>query len=309
MKRYLLNLSYLGNNYRGAQKHAAAGILDIDSIQGTLESSLWRINPILKEPPKVVLAGRTDAGVHALCMTAHVDLEHCSGETHFDNNNMIKMMNRYLISTNHEIRILACHEVSKDFHARFSAKSRTYMYRFLVAKDLNDKRIPIAECGRTFHFQPKQFDVEKLKSGIKLFQGTRDFQTFCNKAVLDNKNYTDDYKLSFVKTLNISLQKTTPMMPLDPLSNNFDYYALTFTSKSFLYNQVRRITGALLALAASRISESTINTMLQVPSHENWCKSVAPAMAHGLYLAKVRYDEADVQETKDKDFNVSETNL
>lgn len=304
MKRYFLNFSYIGSNYRGSQKHSANGILDVDSIQGTLENSLWRLNPILSQPPKVVLAGRTDAGVHALRMSAHIDLEHHSGTTNFDKNNLIKMMNRHLISTNHEIRILSCHEVNKDFHARFSAKSRTYMYRFLVAKDLNDKRVPIAEYGRTMHFQTKDFDIERLKSGIKLFQGTRDFRTFTNKGILDNKKFGDEYNPSFVKTLNVSLHQTTPLMPFDPLSDNFDFWYLTYKSKSFLYNQVRRITGTLLALAAGRISENTIKTMLLVPSHDNWCKNVAPAQAHGLYLANVEYDEADICEVTTEDQSV-----
>lgn len=296
MKRYYLNFSYLGNNYRGSQKHSTNSILDIDSIQGTLETSLWKLNPILTRAPKIVLAGRTDAGVHALSMSAHFDLEHHSGKTFFDTNNLVKMMNRYLTSSNHDIRVLTCHEVSKNFHARHSAKSRTYMYRFLVAKDLTNKKMPILEHGRSMFFQPKEFDIEKLKSGIRLFQGTRDFQTFSNKAILDNKRYLKDYNPSFVKTLHVSLQQSVPLLPFDPLSDNFDYWCIIYTSKSFLYNQIRRITGCLLALAAGRISESTIMTMLQVPSHDNWCKNVAPAMAHGLYLANVEYDEEDVRE-------------
>ena len=285
----MLRLSYVGTHYRGSQKHANSTVVDADSIQGAIESSFTKLQPLLNNIPTINLAGRTDAGVHALHMTAHIDLEHKSGETHFDTSNLVRMMNRYLISCGHDIRIFSCHEVSKNFHARFSAKSRSYLYRFLMAKDPCNHQIPISEFNRTFHLHPypDKFDLEKMKAGIKLFQGRKDFTTFSAKRI-DKMN--GKYK-SATRTMHIKMEEAQPLMPSDPRSNDFVYWNLLFTSQSFLYNQIRRITGALIALGTFRVSEEDIITMLQVPSHNNWNPHATPAPPHGLYLLNVEYDE------------------
>lgn len=296
MKRYMLRLSYIGTNYRGAQKHSSSNIVDLDSIQGTLETSLLRIKPWITKPAVVVLAGRTDVGVHALNTAAHFDLEHISGTTTFDADNFLKTMNRYLINCNHDIRILSCHEVSLKFHARYSAKRRSYLYRLLYAKDPVNQRIPIAESHRTLHIrtQKREFDIERVKKGLELFRGTWDFKTF--SAETKDNRYARMKERTHVRTLDLSMERAQALMPFDPLSEHFHYWNIIFHSRGFLYNQIRRIVGSLQALGWGRINEEDIMTMLQVPSHQNWDKRAVPVPPHGLYLMNVEYDEADCQQ-------------
>lgn len=290
-RRYLLKLSYIGSNYRGSQKHVNSTVLDVDSIQGAIEYSMRKFK--FPNVPSIVLAGRTDAGVHALCTTAHVDLEHKCDSEDFDADIMIRMMNRNLISSNHEIRIFSAHQVSKEFHARFSAKSRTYLYRILTPKDPNDYRVPMAETNRSLHVNIENFDIERMRNGIELFCGTKDFMTYSAKK--RDRIHVFEGRRNFVRTLHVAMHQAEPLMPFDPLSKNFNVWHLVFTSRSFLYNQIRRIVGALIALGAHRISEEDIITMLQVPSHHNWNPCVTPAAPHGLYLSNVEYDEEIAQ--------------
>ncbi|XP_011497270.1 PREDICTED: uncharacterized protein LOC105361716 [Ceratosolen solmsi marchali] len=81
MKRYMMQLSYIGSQYRGSQKHIYNNMVDSDSIQGKIENILLKSEPKFENKPKLVMAGRTDAGVHALCTTAHVDLVFPKSET------------------------------------------------------------------------------------------------------------------------------------------------------------------------------------------------------------------------------------
>ncbi|XP_023317309.1 tRNA pseudouridine synthase-like 1 [Trichogramma pretiosum] len=297
-RRYLIRFSYLGTQYRGSQKHAGSTVLDVDSIQGALESSLSRLNH--KNVPNIVMAGRTDAGVHALNMTAHIDIQHnYTSEKYPDyNKKLVQLMNRYLINTGHEIRVFTCYEVNPKFHARFSAKTRTYLYRFCMPKDVTDQRLPISEHNRSlfFHPYPHNFDMQRFKNGLELFKGTKDFMTFSARSVKKELYWEkEEFKRRYVKTLDLRIEEATPLMPMDPLSQNFSYWHLTFQSKSFLYNQIRRIVGTLFALGLNRISEEDIITMLQVPSHHQFINKIQPAKPHGLYLLNVDYDEEDIK--------------
>lgn len=281
-----MKVSYIGTQYRGSQKHITDYIVDVDSIQGALESAILSMRPKVINFPNVVLSGRTDSGVHALCTAAHVDL---ANKYDFDYSEGAPLhLNRYLIKCRHDIRILCFKQVTDDFHARFSAKNRTYIYRFLVAKENINHKIPIAEINRTLHVRASYFDIEKVKNGIHLFKGKRDFQSFCSIQAQIGKS-------RYIKTIeHISLSETTPLMPQDPLSKHFNYYQITIKSKSFLYNQVRRMVATLLALGTNKLTNDHIETMLQVPSPITWHKyarGVPTSEPHGLYLANVEYDD------------------
>ncbi|XP_058797707.1 tRNA pseudouridine synthase A [Phymastichus coffea] len=291
IRRHLIRLSYIGTNYRGSQKHATFNIHDVDSIQGATEASMYHLKKLCLTKPSLVLAGRTDAGVHALCTTGHVDLDLKPSVNYVDRNIAVQMMNRHLIKSGHEIRIYSFHEVSPEFHARFSAKLRTYMYRFMISKNPGDHKIPLAEFGRTLHLHLPEFDIDKMFSGIELFRGTKDFKTFSSYSIRSKNHKEDEHKRCFVRTLDVTMETASALMPFDPLSMNFNYYHIIFKSTSFLYNQIRRIVGALISLAASRVTEKDIITMLQVPSHHNWNTRITPAFPHGLYLMNVDYDE------------------
>ena len=296
MRRYMLRLGYLGTKYRGSQRSAN----DIESIQGAVEDTFKNIKhngeSIFKNKPLLNLAGRTDAGVHALCTTAHVDIDH-NIEKDFEDT-ILRMSNRYLLQNHHSIRLFTCHEVSPEFHARYSAKLRTYLYRFMIPKNPNYHQIPISEHFRTVHFQPEfgSFDFEKLVKGMDLFRGTKDFKTFSARDYTMRDFFKGKHNSKvYIRTLDIKLEEATSLFPWDPLSEHYTYWHLVFTSRSFLYNQIRRITGALQALGNNKVTENDILQMLEVPSHYNWNPRIVPSPPHGLYLKSVEYDEVDIK--------------
>lgn len=128
-----------------------------------------------------------------------------------------------------------------------------------------------------------------MKSATNIFLGgPKNFETFAGK------NRTGR-TVKYVKTLNkLSIDPSTALMPDDPLSDNFNYWQITVNSKSFVYNQVRRIVGALVSIASGVITERDAKIMLQVPNNHNWNSRVNMAPPQGLYLKQVNYDEEEL---------------
>ncbi|XP_076627870.1 tRNA pseudouridine synthase-like 1 isoform X5 [Colletes latitarsis] len=134
----------------------------------------------------------------------------------------------------------------------------------------------------------ENFDIEKIKCATSLFMGTKDFTTFSAQMKFKNqKNPVRSLQKLFV-------QDSQPFMLLDPLAQHFNYWNIICSSRSFLYNQVRRIVGSLLCLGMGIITEKDITTMLQVPSHNNWPGQIKLAPPHGLYLANVEYCQEEL---------------
>ncbi|XP_076755644.1 tRNA pseudouridine synthase-like 1 [Xylocopa sonorina] len=291
MRRYFIKFSYLGTQYRGLQKNVISNenllMHDTDTVQGALECAFSTLNPRYTKWPKITTSSRTDVGVHALCNTAHVDIEN-KDDSIYNPPVAIAFVNRYLMQSNHNIRLLEFIPVKNTFHTRQFVKFRTYIYRFLKAKNIDEHRVPVAELTQCFHFRSKSFDLEKLRQGTKLFVGTKNFTTFSEKSISDKP-------IRYVKTLySFELEKGCPLMPYDALSQNFDYWNIVCTGRSFLYKQVRRMVGALFALSNNTITEKDINVMLQVPNHKNWYPQVVTVPALGLYLANVEYCQEEI---------------
>ncbi|XP_029033784.2 tRNA pseudouridine synthase-like 1 isoform X1 [Osmia bicornis bicornis] len=291
MKRYFIRFSYLGKQYRGLQKNVVTDdhimVHDTDTIQGTLESAFSTLIPKCMVRPRFYSSSRTDTGVHALCNAAHIDIEN-KYDAIYNPDNVLKAINRYLIKCNHDIRLLEFVPVKLDFHARHFVQSRTYMYRFMIAKKKNEQRIPVIEASQCYHLRSETFDLERLKAGTKLFMGTKNFQTFSAKKISNRP-------INFTRTLNsLTIEEGQSLMPYDTLSQNFDFWNVVCSSHSFLYKQVRRMVGTLLALATGKITEKDITIMLQVPGHHNWLTQIHPVPGFGLYLVNVEYCQNQV---------------
>lgn len=289
MVRYFLKFSYIGTQYRGLQRQTGDNFVrDTDSIQGALEAALLNIFPRSLIRPSLCLSSRTDAGVHALCNTCHVELENKYDRV-YNTSDIKKYVNRYFAKCRHCIRLLDCIPVTYDFHARHSVKSRTYIYRFMVPKVSEEQRISLVETTHTYHCRAYDFDIDRARRGTKLFMGTKDFTTF------SAKNETKR-KIHYVRSLNsFTLEEAQPLMPFDPLSENFTYWHFICSGRSFLYNQIRRMVGALFALGVGRITEKDITVMLQVPSHHNWNSRATPVPPNGLHLSNVEYDPDELR--------------
>ncbi|XP_042650098.1 tRNA pseudouridine synthase-like 1 isoform X7 [Tyto alba] len=124
--RYLVLFQYFGTKYSGVMETSTNQ--SVIGVQNYLEKAAQNLKPVV--PIKFHISSRTDAGVHALCNSAHLDIQRAPGKPDFDEKQLIRGLNRYL--NPEPIRILNAYRVSDSFHARFSALSRTYVYRLLM---------------------------------------------------------------------------------------------------------------------------------------------------------------------------------
>ncbi|XP_078045621.1 tRNA pseudouridine synthase-like 1 isoform X2 [Augochlora pura] len=308
MYRYLIKFSYIGTQYRGLQKNGIRSdyiINDVDTIQGAIECAFRALIPKCINSPKLSTSSRTDVGVHAFCNAAHVDLQN---QYNFVYNPVfvLKNINRYFIKCHHDIRLLDFIPVTADFQARRYAKSRTYIYRFMIPKSDVPYGIPIMEKSHTYCYRKENFNIEPVIRATRLFLGQKNFETFAAKSKREG--------IKYVRTLNrFTVEKSSPLMPIDPLTNNFEFWQIQCSSQSFLYNQVRRMVTVLLALGAGIITEKDILCMLQVPGHRHWNRQLQVVPSLGLHLVNVEYSQEDMDKYALKydaeDFKYNETEL
>ena len=157
--RYKLTLEYDGTNTLGWQRQ-----LDGPSIQEYLEKVLEILSGHHSE---VAAAGRTDAGVHALAQVAHIDFE-----TTMEPWKIREAFNANLRQMEAPVCVLNVEETSPDFHARFSATGRGYIYRILT------RRSPSILLNNRVWWVPVELNVEKMRQGAKFLLGHHDFSSF-----------------------------------------------------------------------------------------------------------------------------------
>lgn len=306
MYRYLLNISYIGTTFRGIQKTVnklEQSRLDTKSIQGCLELALQVFHPT--NEIHTVLSSRTDAGVHALHSTVQVDLERPNGQP-YDTTILTGVLNRTLNKQRLPIRVLSSKLVANSFHCRYDAIGRTYLYRFAVAKvptlgdcSLRNRSfetfIPVEEIDRCYFLQSSSFDIKRVQAAARMFIGVHDFRTFMSvsrqKVCRDHPMFT----VRKIDEINIRPGETRALSSnAIQAAETYNYWDIEIRAKSFLYKQVRRIVGALIALGNGRIDERCLYQMLTVPSKNSWDHRVLLAPACGLYLCRVHYRETDI---------------
>ena len=198
MFKYHITIEYDGTNFVGWQ-FQKNGI----SIQEVLQNSFFNL---LKEKIIVIGSGRTDAGVHGIEQSAHIE----SKKKNLNSNIFLNSINFYL--KNHPITLLSIKKINKLFHARYSAKKRVYIYLILnrdTASPLSKNRV---------WFVKKKLDIIKMKKATKILKGTHDFSIFRSSSCQSS---------SPIKTLkSVNLKKSG------------DVIAITFASKSFYNNKL-----------------------------------------------------------------------
>ena len=251
MPRYALKVEYNGAPFAGWQRQA-----DQPSVQGAIETALDRLEP---GPHTVAAAGRTDAGVHALGQVAHCDLA-----KDWDPFRLSEALNYHLKPQ--PVAILACARVDDDWHARFSATERRYLFRLLM------RRAPAThDKGLVWHVR-NPLDLDSMREGAAHLIGHHDFTTF-RSTICQAK--------SPVKTLDeITIE------PATGLSGPEFHFRLR--ARSFLHNQVRSIVGTLERVGAGAWAPDDVATALTARDRAA-CGPVCPP--HGLYLAEVRYPD------------------
>jgi tRNA pseudouridine38-40 synthase len=245
MPRYRLLVEYDGRPYHGFQAQA-----DQPSVQGSIERA---VKGFCGETLRLHAAGRTDTGVHALGQVIHIDLEKA-----WDAAVVRDALNAHL--SPEPIAILQAEVAAPDFHARFSALERRYLYRIL-----NRKSPPALERGRVWPVR-NPVDAEAMHAAAQSLVGLHDFTTF----------------------RDINCQAKSPIKTLDEARvwRDGEEVKLAFTARSFLHRQVRSMTGSLAQVGLGRWSASDLAAALEARDR-GACGPVAPA--DGLYLVSVAY--------------------
>ncbi|XP_049534644.1 tRNA pseudouridine synthase-like 1 [Anopheles darlingi] len=305
MNRYLINLSYIGTRFRGIQRKidkTAGQFKDPHTVQGVIEEALLRLRPV--NEPTLKLSSRTDTGVHALHNTVHVDLQRPNGKP-YDEDRITQTINRACERDGHALRIISTIRVPDTFHARLSAKSRTYLYRLAVLKagalgGHGDQHphlrfIPIEEQDRCYFIGHPQFSIDTFSRIARMFEGKHDFRTFMAVARGNPRQLEAMHSVRSIESISVSRGcAMTCGHNREQTERYYDYWDVHICGRSFLYRQVRRMVGAWVAAAEGRITERDIYRMLTVPSQVSWCSNVFVAPAFGLYLCRVEYDPNDL---------------
>lgn len=250
MPRYALKIEYDGGPFAGWQRQAQGQ----PSVQQAVEEALARLEP---GDHRIAAAGRTDAGVHATAQVAHADLAR-----DWDPFRLAEALNWHLKPA--PVAVLACARVQDDFHARFSATDRAYVYRILCRR-----APPVMDRGRVWHVQ-RPLDAEAMQAGAAHLLGRHDFTTF--RAALCQAQ-------SPVKTLD-AVAVAVVQAP------GGTEIRLSFRARSFLHNQVRSMVGTLERVGAGAWPPDRVASALAARDRAA-CGPVAPPQ--GLCLTGVGY--------------------
>ncbi|SEV98054.1 tRNA pseudouridine38-40 synthase [Aliiroseovarius sediminilitoris] len=251
MPRYVLKIEYHGAGFAGWQRQK-----EHPSVQGTIEAALAKLEP---GDHKIAAAGRTDAGVHGLAQVAHCDLV-----KDWDAFRLSEALNFHL--RGQSVAIVDCAQVADDFHARFSALERRYLYRLI------SRRAPLThDRGLAWHIKHK-LDANAMQVGADRLLGRHDFTTFRSSICQAE---------SPIKTLD-QLRVEELRLP------HGTEYRFHVRARSFLHNQVRSFVGTLERVGVGAWTPDEVSRALKARDRAA-CGPVSPP--GGLYLAGVTYPE------------------
>jgi len=245
VNRWRLTLEYDGGPFVGWQRQENGA-----SIQQTLEEAIAQMTG---EQVAVHAAGRTDAGVHALAMAAHVEVEKA-----LTPHRLREGLNA-LVRPN-PISVLAVSEVADDWHARFSCVGRRYLYRIL-----NRRAPPALDAGRVWHIAAP-LDVEPMAEAARHLVGRHDFTTF----------------------RSVHCQSDSPVKTLDQLDvrRAGDEIHVAAAARSFLHHQVRSMVGCLALVGRRQWTPDHIRRALEARDRGALGLNAPP---QGLYFVEAIY--------------------
>jgi tRNA pseudouridine38-40 synthase len=246
MRNLKITLAYDGTDFCGWQVQPGQS-----SIQGLLEAVLSELEGSVV---KVHGSGRTDAGVHALGQVASL---HLANPIPLEN--LRKAMNRLLPDA---VRVLRVEEAAPDFHARYSARSKTYEYRIW-----REEICPPLVSRYVFPF-PYPLDEERMRAGAARFCGRRDFRSL---AAADRKPAESTVRTVFFSTLE----------------RDGGQLRYRVRGDGFLHHMVRNMVGTLIELGRGNLAPEDIDHILEA---RNRSAAGATAPARGLFLVQVEYE-------------------
>ncbi len=245
MPRYRLTVEYDGSAYNGFQAQA-----DQPTVQGAIEAA---VEAFSGERVRLAAAGRTDTGVHATGQVVHVDLD-----KDWPVRTVMNALNAHLLAE--AVKVLDASVAEGDWHARFSAVERRYLYRIL-----NRPAPPALDAGRVWHVK-KPLDVEAMHAAAQALVGRHDFTTFRDAACQSK-----------------SPEKTLDLARCERVGEEVH---VRFEARSFLHRQVRSMVGTLAEVGLGRWTGADLKAALEARDRSA-CGPVAPAT--GLYLKGVGY--------------------
>jgi tRNA pseudouridine38-40 synthase len=243
--RWRLTIEYDGGPFMGWQRQDHG-----PSVQQALEEALRRMTG---EDSSFSAAGRTDAGVHALAMAAHVDIAR-----DLTPHRLREGLNALVRP--HPIAVLKVEPVADDWHARFSCVGRRYLYRILTRR-----APPALDAGRVWHI-PVPLDLEAMRAGTAHLVGRHDFTTF----------------------RSAHCQSDSPVKTLDRLdvAQQGEEIHVTAAARSFLHHQVRSMVGCLALVGRGQWQPQDIAKALEARDRAALGFN---APSHGLYFVEAIY--------------------
>ena len=248
MTRFALTIEYDGGPFMGLQRQDHG-----PSIQQAVEEAAQAITG---EQPTMHAAGRTDAGVHALAMRAHMDI--AKDITPF---RLMEGLNAKLRPV--PVSIIGCEVVPDDWHARFSCIGRAYEYRIL-----NRRAPPALEAGKVWH-EPRPLDADAMHRAAQALVGRHDFTTF----------------------RSVHCQAKEPVKTLDRISvwREGEHVIVETAARSFLHHQVRSMVGCLALVGLGKWREEAIAEALAAKDRTALGLNAPP---EGLFFVRAVYPES-----------------
>ena len=245
--RYFMTFSYDGSEFNGYQKQPKGR-----TIQGELESVLKRING--DKVVGVVASGRTDAGVHAMNQKAHFELD-----VDMECDKLLHSMNSMLPG---DIYVKQLDIVSDNFHARFDAIGKEYIYQINMGEyNPLERKYVYQHCSK--------LDVVEMQRAMKYLEGTNNFKAFTK---------SDEEREDYVRTLS----QTNLLRDMKDVNK----ITLVFVGTGFMRYMVRNMVGTLIEIGeGKRRSEEIIDII----KSEDRTKAGKTANPEGLYLKNVFY--------------------
>ena len=246
MKKIALGIEYNGAAYNGwqRQKHG-------HGVQEVLEKAL---SFVANEEVKVVCAGRTDSGVHAMGQVVHVET------------NAERDAHAWIFGTNTHLPNDVCVNwaipVNEDFHARFSAQNRSY--RYVIC----NREIRPAILDKQVTWEHRPLDAERMQQAADALKGKHDFSSYRTVHCQANSPVRTVYKLD--------------------ISRSGEFVFIDIEANAFLHHMVRNIAGVLMSIGAG---EQSVSWAAEVLAYRDRKRGGVTASAHGLYFINVDYPE------------------
>ena len=247
MPRFKLTIEYDGTGLAGWQRQN-----DAITVQGCIEQAAQKLTGVFQG---LVVAGRTDAGVHATAQVAHIDIER-----NIEPYNVKNGINYYLSPISEQIIINHVEAVGDDFHARFSATQRYYFYRII-----NRKTRLALDKNRAWQIH-EILDAQAMQKAAQLLVGTHDFNSFRSTMCQANSS------IRTLEKLNVE--------------RFGDEIHIHTNARSFLHNQVRNMVGSLRLIGNGKWNEQDLLNAIAAQDRKAGGETAPP---EGLYLVGVSY--------------------